>query len=275
MTDLVPQRDRIDRRTLERIIHRAAELQTGEREIGEGLTEAELMQLGDDVGIPTQYLRQALMEERTRSLALAERGAAAWLAGPRWVAASRTIAGTPSRLEAALHLWMKDGELLQVKRRHPDRTVWEAQQGAFASIKRGLGVGGRRYLLAEARDVAGYVIPVDEHRTHIRLAADLANNRRDYLAGAAVTAALGTVATGAGVLMGVLLPVAVLPAALALPLAFAIARGRTGRLERYHVALEQVLDRLEHGEIRVPARPGQRPVGIARIAEEIRKNLEV
>src|SRR2546426_5974915 len=63
----------IRREALERIIQRAAELQAGERDIGEGLTEPELLALGQDVGIPARYLRQALLEERTRPL-IEERG---------------------------------------------------------------------------------------------------------------------------------------------------------------------------------------------------------
>jgi len=37
---------RIDRAALERIIQRAAELQTADREIGEGLTTEQVMELG-------------------------------------------------------------------------------------------------------------------------------------------------------------------------------------------------------------------------------------
>ena len=50
----------ISREALERIIKRAAELQASERDIGDGLTENELVALGKDVGIPSGYLRQAL-----------------------------------------------------------------------------------------------------------------------------------------------------------------------------------------------------------------------
>ena len=52
----------IDRHALERIVKRAAELQAGEREIGDGLTQGEVMALGKDVGIPERYLRQAMLE---------------------------------------------------------------------------------------------------------------------------------------------------------------------------------------------------------------------
>jgi hypothetical protein len=46
----------ISREALERIIQRAAELQAGERDIGEGLTKDEVLALGKDVGIPNRYL---------------------------------------------------------------------------------------------------------------------------------------------------------------------------------------------------------------------------
>ena len=57
----------IDRKALERIVRRAAELQAGSQEIGEGLTSQEVLALGKDVGIPEGYLRQAMLEEQTRA----------------------------------------------------------------------------------------------------------------------------------------------------------------------------------------------------------------
>ena len=71
----------ISREALDRIIQRAAELQTGERDIGEGLTETKLVALGNDVGIPARYLKQALLEERTRTPG-AERARRWSLVGP-------------------------------------------------------------------------------------------------------------------------------------------------------------------------------------------------
>src|SRR2546421_1060320 len=72
----------ISREALERIIQRAAELQAAEHDIGEGLTKAELLALGQDVGIPERYLHQALLEEQTRAVVEQRRGALARLAGP-------------------------------------------------------------------------------------------------------------------------------------------------------------------------------------------------
>jgi hypothetical protein len=59
--------DLIDKKALERIVRRAAELQAGAAEIGDGLTSKEVLALGKDVGIPEGYLRQAMLEEQTRA----------------------------------------------------------------------------------------------------------------------------------------------------------------------------------------------------------------
>src|SRR5438046_9737613 len=83
----------IRREALERIIQRAAELQAGEQDIGEGLTEPELLALGQDVGIPSRYLRQALLKERTRPPAEARGGLRAWLVGTGRISAERVDDG--------------------------------------------------------------------------------------------------------------------------------------------------------------------------------------
>ena len=83
----------ISREVLERIIQRAAELQTGERDIGEGLTKDEVLALGQEVGIPARYLQQALLEEQTRTVVEAVRSPWAWHAGPRLLSADRVVTG--------------------------------------------------------------------------------------------------------------------------------------------------------------------------------------
>ena len=86
--------DLIGREALDRIIKRAAELQAGAQDVGDGLSENEVLALGKDVGIPSRYLQQAMLEERTRAVVETRRGFWAWLTGPRTLAADRE----PSRL---------------------------------------------------------------------------------------------------------------------------------------------------------------------------------
>src|SRR5204862_347222 len=135
------------------------------------------------VGIPSRYLRQALLEERTRPPVEARGGLLAWLVGPGRLSAQRVVAGEPAAVDRALGAWMQQEELLQVKRHYPDRTTWEPKVGAFASIQRALGAGGRRFALARAAEVAGQVTPLESGFCHVQLVADVRNGRRQRLGG--------------------------------------------------------------------------------------------
>src|SRR5437870_1672543 len=189
----------ISREALERIIQRAAELQAAERDIGEGLTKDELLTLGQDVGIPTRYLQQALLEEQTRTVVEEGHGTLPWLAGPLRLSAARVVPGERAALLKALGGWMEDEELLQVKRRYADRTSWEPKVGAFASIQRALGSKGKTYALARAAEVAGQVTQLEPGFCHVQLMANVQNLRKARLAGAGALAALATAAVAVGV----------------------------------------------------------------------------
>jgi hypothetical protein len=266
----------IRREALERIIQRAAELQAGEHDIGEGLTEADVLALGQDVGIPTRHLRQALLEEQTRAVAPQRGGVLGWLVGPGHLSAQRVVAGERAAVERALGSWMQEGELLQVKRRYADRTTWEPKVGAFASIQRALGSGGRRFALARAAEVAGRVTPLESGFCHVQLLADVGNIRRQRLGIAATLIGVGVAATGALLAMGVLAPFPFV-ALLALgPAAAATLRSHRIQHEQIQIGLDQVLDRLERGEIKPEhALPGLHASPLVRIADEIRKTFEI
>lgn len=262
----------IGRDALERIIQRAAELQAGERDIGDGLTEAELLTLGQDVGIPARYLKQALLEEQTRSVASEGRGLLAWLAGPVLLTAERVVPGERAAVQRALDAWMQQEESLQLRRRYPDRTTWEPRIGAFASIQRALGARGKTFALARATEVAGQVTPLEAGFCHARLVANVRRPRERRLWAAAGLVSVGLVCSAATPVLGVLAPWTLGPAVAAFVAAFAAARQHRRENERIGVGLEQVLDRLEHGEIRPEHLIASPHVSaFVRIADEIRK----
>ena len=270
----------IGREALDRILKRAAELQAGEQDVGDGLTRAELLKLGDDVGIPAQYLRQALLEEQTKAAPEPTGGLWDVLAGPARVVAYRVVPGDPATIEQALARWMEGEELLQVKRRFPDRATWEPKSGFLASMQRGLKVTGRAYALANALEIAGQVTPLEKGFCHVQLMADVRNLRRQRIAGGSALAGIGTLFTLAALSLGVvpgLAELAIFVPAVAGGLGgFAVARTHRGVAARVEVGLEQVLDRLERGEIRAEhALPGARSNPLARIAEEIKKTFEL
>ena len=272
-------KDLISREALERIIKRAAELQAGERDIGDGLTSNEVLALGKDVGIPDRYLRQAMLEEQTRTTPEAATGTWAWLTGPRSVVAHRVVPGDRATVERALSRWMVEEELLQPKRQYADRTSWEPKAGALASIQRAL-AGGRRYPLARAGEVTGQVVQLEPGFCLVRLEADVRQQRTKRITGGTVLATVGWSLTGA--LMLIAPPLALAQAIVFVPGigltlgATAIARTHRGANERTEIALEQILDCLERGESRSPSSPEALP-GVhvfARIAVEMRKAFE-
>ena len=267
--------DLIDRKALERIVRRAAELQAGSQEIGEGLTSQDVLALGKDVGIPEGYLRQAMLEEQTRTAPESTAGTWAWLTGPRSLVAHRVVPGDRATVERALSRWMTEDELLQPKRQYADRTSWEAKAGAFASIQRAIS-GRRRYSLASARDITSQVVQLEPGFCLVRLEADISQQRRGRITGGMVMAVLGWGFTGATALIAPPLALAQILAmvpGVGLTLGGAmIARTHRGANERMQVGLEQVLDRLERGDTRGSPSPTALP--FVRIAEEVRKVFE-
>ena len=251
----VPARRPIDRASLDRVLARAAELQMSAGMPAEGaLTEDQLLELGREVGLSSEYLRQALSEERTRVAPPSESGVMAAMFGASQASAMRVVPGTPEQVMASLDRWMQREECLQVKRRFTDRVVWEARRDIVGSIRRGFNIGGRGYHLSRADDVAATVLPAEAGRSMVRLDAHLGDARGQRVAGSAGTLASGVVVSGVFAIIGVMLPVALLPAVIALPGAWAVGRGHLRTLTRAQLALEQVLDKLEYGE---PEQRGQ------------------
>src|SRR5215210_5435276 len=115
----------VSRAGLERVLARAAELQTAsgdDAERPETLTEAQIEELGKEVGLSPQHVRQALAEERAHIQPLATSGAGIGyqLFGVDRIAAHRVVKGRPDRILAALDKWMQREEGLKVMRQRPD-----------------------------------------------------------------------------------------------------------------------------------------------------------
>ncbi|HLB08454.1 MAG TPA: hypothetical protein VK617_02905 [Gemmatimonadaceae bacterium] len=244
----------LERAALERALARAAELQAQEADPGElTLTEAQILDVGNEVGIPAKHLRQALAEERSRVAVPVERGRIAALFGAATVSASRTVRGTPAALFDRLDEAMQREESLRVKRRFPDRIAWEPRGGMATEFRRILNVGGHGYRLARAEEVSATVIAVDAERSIVRLDASLANVRSQRLAGGASLLASGGVATGILVALGVMAAVAALPVAAGVVAGYFVARSHGPQVAGAQLALEQMLDRLERGELLRPS----------------------
>jgi hypothetical protein len=278
MTGSLPDRGgRIDRSQLERILQRAAELQAGDREIGEGLTPGEVLDLGKEVGIPEQYLRQAMLEEHSRIETAAPSGFWDAVVGPGEVGAVRVVRGDPDEVERSLLQYMEKHELLVVQRRQPGRITWERLGGVQAALRLGMSVfdsGRARFMLAKADTVRAIVTPLEPGYCQVSLSATLRKSRGGYAVGAAMFATLGAASATGLFLLGAVPLVAALPAPVGLGLGWAVSRGYRPVLERVRLGLERALDHVEGtGDRPAHQLPPRSPRLLETIAGEVRRAL--
>ena len=257
-TTTVSSAPTLERGALERVLARASELQALGADAPEGLTETQL-ELGKEVGISSEHLRQALAEERTRVAIPQEHGVVGSWYGPTIATASRVIAGAPSQILAALDQWMQHEELLRVRRRYSDRLTWEARNDFVGGIQARFNFGGRAYALTPASEVGATVVAVDAQRVLVRLDADFGLSRRRSVIWSGILAG-GGVASGAGIVgLASLIPegsvflgaaVGSVWTLLGGAAAAGLATAQRKRIGRGQLALEQILDRLEHGQMK-------------------------
>src|ERR1051325_6753848 len=244
---------RLDRAALERVLARAAELQSKRGETIEEFSEEQLLELGREVGLSPQHLRQAMAEERTRPVPQeTEAGIAARLFGAGRGRASRPVPGTPRAVRPTIDAWMQREELLQVKRHFGDRMVWEPRRDFLGGMKRALNLGGRGYPLTRGDEVTAAVIPVDDDRSLVSLDADLSSQRGRVATEVAGATVVGASATGVLVAIGVVAAAAAAPLVLIPLTAVYGVRSMQDLQTRAQLALEQLLDRLERGDAARP-----------------------
>src|SRR3954469_10373051 len=252
----------LDPRAVERVLARAAELQGASAipESSDLISESQLLDIGNEVGLSPATINQALAEERTRVNVPEERGLVAQVAGAGFATATRTVPGNPHDVLATIDAWMLREECLQVQRRFAERITWEPQRGLFGKLRRTVNVSGRGFYLMDASQVSATVLPVDPSRVVVRLDAAIHASRARRVGIGGFVAAVGALASG---VVGLGLAVVHLPLLLAagsavLPFAggtfaaYRVARTHRTVLSSVQLALEQILDRLEHGEFDRP-----------------------
>ncbi len=274
MPDNLPSR--IDRAAIERIIQRATELQTGERDIADGLTPDEVVALGKDVGIPEQYLKRAMLEEHGRQDLPAPNGLLDHTLGSATVTSQRIVPGELAEVERALLGWMDSQELLTIQRQQPGRITWEPLRGMQAAIRKSSAAfGGRKsFMLTRAGLVSATVMALEPGFCHVSLTADLRATRGGFVGGMATVGTLGLVSAGVLLVMSPFWLVAVAPLPIVAAAEWAISRQFRPIAERTLLGLERALDHLERGEMKpshaLPPRSGG---VVGALLDEVRKAL--
>lgn len=276
MNDKLPAR--IDRDAFDRVLRRATELQAHGREIGESLTEEDVLALGKEVGIPEANLRQALLEEQTRVAIPDPTGLTDGWLGAAVVHAERVVQGTPDTITTTLSRWFEQNEILVVQRVTPSKVTWEPS-GSFAGALKRMGwtlsANRPKPYLDRAELVIALITPLEPGFCHLSLVATLRKSRNGFLAGGVTLGAGITAVAGVVVAMGaplLLAPVMIVPGVLG---GWAIGRQFREISARSRLGLERALDELERRPAVTSGAPQQRLL-VADIGEAVRQiSLEV
>jgi hypothetical protein len=272
-----PEPSRIDRAALDRIIQRATELQTGEREIGDNLTPAEVLELGRDVGIPAKYLQQAMLEHKMGSEPeTVDRSFLARIVGPAEVQVRRVVQGDRDSAIRSLIDWMSRNELLVLQRQQTGWVSWEPLRGMQAAIRRGtaaLDTSKPKFMLSRADLVTATATELEPGYCNVTLTATIRTQRSGVIGGAVAGTSVG--AAGA-VIASVLSPfwiVMLPPLLLGGALGWYVLRRFRPIMARVQLGLERALDFLERGGIKpgheLPGRTGLLDL----LATEVRRAL--
>ncbi|HEY3933331.1 MAG TPA: hypothetical protein VGL65_01800 [Gemmatimonadales bacterium] len=276
---------RIDRATFDRILQRAAELQGASKDIGDGLTEDELLALGVEVGIPPQHLRQALLEERTRIVVAQPDSTLDHWIGAADLVSQRVVQGSPDTIAAALTRWMERQEHFIVQRVTPERLTYEPMDRFAGAMRRVATMfdpkHGKPYL-DKVELVTVAIMTLEPGFCHVTIAASLRRTRAALVAGGAGLSFTGAAMGAVIAVLGAPVWFAAIPVVPLAAAGWVVARSFRTRAGRAHLGLERALDEIE----RLPALPGQAPPavtgGLARgvgqvvreITQEVRKALD-
>lgn len=188
----LPPRDRgeafgIPADQLERIIARASVFQHA---AGDGeqrnLSEAEILGIGQEVGLSAEHVRRALSEYRADALSPPEPSDHPMLkrlVGPAYARVRRVLSGSPDRVSREVDRLMREQERLRPVRQRGNFSVWEPDQSIGSKITRALDFEGRGYELSELQSLEIAVAAADEHSSLVTLSTDLSKARDDQLKG--------------------------------------------------------------------------------------------
>lgn len=172
---------------LERIIARASVLQhaAGDSE-QRRLSEAEILSIGQEVGLSSEHVRRALAEYRADSLvppAPEEHPLLTRLLGPAHARARRIMRGDAHEIHREFERRMRSDERMRPVRIRGTESVWEPDTSWTSKLTRALDLEGRGYELAQLKSVNIVTAPASVHETMVTLTADLSEERKEQLNG--------------------------------------------------------------------------------------------
>ena len=267
-------RGRLARRDFDWVMRRAAELATEDPGGAEdAFSDAEVVRIGREAGLPEEHVRRALAEHRARG------GGGGGVVG-RWawslqlllsrddVSASRVIERPRARIRQELDEFMVGGQLLQRVRRKDDLLQYRPAVDWVSRVARAASFRSREHYVASSRLVEVRLERMSAGSTLVDIRIDpgiAANYRNWWVMAACVVGPMAGVAVGVGMAAPSLLAVgAVLAAGGAavllstLLVALLAAPGFRRRLADVRSEAEGMLDGLERENGLEPPPPAWR-----------------
>jgi hypothetical protein len=243
---------RLSSQELEAVIRRAVEIQSAAGTPDEGISEGEVIRIGQELGLDPVTVRRAITDVRGRPPE--ERGLLARTMGPGSIRAARTVRRPAAAVGLLVEEYLLKCEYMLVQRRFPDRTRYVRGTGVAAVMGRAARKFGASHAAMDLSQLDVSVAALDADSCLVEVTVDTAGTRAGLAAGAAAVG--GTAASGIAAFAlatTVMDPLALLglPALLG---SWAGFRGIYGATQRStQDKLESFLDRLEHNELKVPA----------------------
>lgn len=243
---------RLSSQELEAVIRRAVEIQSAAGTPDEGVSEGEVIRIGQELGLDPVTVRRAITD--VRGQAPAERGLLAKTMGPGSIRAARTVRRPAAAVGLLVEEYLLKCEYMLVQRRFPDRTRYVRGTGVAAVMGRAARKFGASHAAMDLAQLDVSVAALDGESCLVEVTVDTAGTRAGLAAGAAAVGGGGAVAIAAAVLATPIIdPLALLSLPTLLG-SWAGFRGIYGATQRStQDKLESFLDRLEHNELKVPA----------------------
>ncbi len=248
----------VTRGDFEIVIRRAVELAQVHADVDDRVSEAELIRIGGELGLPAEQVRQALYEQPQLDV------------DPRWsdryfdkpiVSASRVLPTGSDVTMKRIEEYLSSNEYMQLVRRKQGELAFMPAEDAISRLARGLSRPGSRYHIAHARRVVVSIQSIGEGRTHVRMDTDFSEQRANsvttgFVAGAVIgtfTGIFPAVSLVLGLELGAGTEVMIAGAAMAATVAGTIAisvriaaNGFRNRLLLARREIDGLLDRAEH-----------------------------
>ena len=178
----LPVTSRITNDELQAVIRRAVELQAGSPAgPTEGVSDAEVVRIGQELGLDPATMRLALAEVRGRPTA--EQGALVTIVGAATVRATRVVRRPAASVAAGIDRYLRETEFMVAQRRFPSSTRYVRDSSLAAGLGRFTRGLSRAHRPVNVPQVDVAVSAVDDASCVVSLSVDLSVMRGGLLAG--------------------------------------------------------------------------------------------